>query len=131
MKRRQFLVLSGLRELGINSVSRLGQANAHPSQTSPLFCFIALGNVGTGERGQYATANAMNRHFDCSSFSSVLPNGDNIYSTGKIARIGEVFQRPYLYLRQQGIPFYAVLGNHNVQTNNGDDQMRYLELFGV
>lgn len=124
MKRRKFLIFT-LSGLGLGAIAHRAPLNAQVTQTPPLLSFVALGDVGTGERGQYAIARAMNRYFSHSPFSLVLLTGDNIYTSGKIARINEVFERPYRFLRQQGIPFYAVLGNHDVQTNNGDDQVRY------
>jgi 3',5'-cyclic AMP phosphodiesterase CpdA len=51
--------------------------------------------------------------------------GDNIYDDGDIQRVGATFGRPYRFLRKQQVPFYAVLGNHDILTNNGVDQVNY------
>lgn len=56
------------------------RTHAQKPQTSPLLSFVALGDVGTRERGQYAIAHAMNRYFSHTPFSLVLLTGDNIYS---------------------------------------------------
>lgn len=126
MKRRKFLILSSLSGVGIPLVGHPSVAKAQITlDPPPLLSFVALGDVGTGRQGQYAIAKAMNRYFHARPFSFVLLTGDNIYPSGKIETIGRVFERPYRFLRQQGIPFYAVLGNHDVRTNNGDDQVRY------
>ncbi len=42
-----------------------------------------------------------------------------------IARVNLAFEYPYRDFRQQNIPFYAVLGNHDLRTNNGEEQVKY------
>ena len=124
MRRRKFLLLGGLSGLGL----ALGGGYSQTTPTvgsSPLLRFVALGDVGTGNRGQYAVAKAMNSYFQQHPFSSVLLTGDNIYPNGEIKKIGAAFERPYRFLRQRAVPFYAVLGNHDVLTNDGADEIRY------
>lgn len=121
------LALSSIGALSL--VLRTSIAEATPviarEKTTPLLRFVALGDVGTGNRGQYAIAEAMNGYFQKSPFSLVLLTGDNIYNNGEIAKVGAAFERPYRFLRQRQIPFYAVLGNHDIRTNNGEDQLAY------
>jgi hypothetical protein len=47
--------------------------------TPPLLRFIAVGDTGHGDRGQYAVANAMETYAQSSPFLLVLLAGDNIY----------------------------------------------------
>jgi predicted MPP superfamily phosphohydrolase len=51
--------------------------------------------------------------------------GDNIYTNGEIDKINAVFEKPYQPLLQQGVKFYACLGNHDLRTKNGDRQVTY------
>ena len=131
MRRRKFLLLGGLSGLGLalggyySSTTTLTTPTKAVEHSSPWLRFVALGDVGTGNRGQYAVAQAMNSYFQQHPFSSVLLTGDNIYPNGEIEKIGAAFESPYRFLRQRAVPFYAVLGNHDVRTNNGADEIRY------
>lgn len=87
--------------------------------------FVALGDTGFGNSGQYAVAKAMSCYLQGNPFQFVLLAGDNIYNNGEIEKINSVFEKPYQALLQQGIQFYAVLGNHDIRTNNGEDEIRY------
>ena len=128
MKRRKFInwVSSGI---GLTLASRCSIpktiASEDTGQSSPLFRFVALGDVGTGNIGQYAIAEIMNDYYRQRPFELVLLTGDNIYEDGDIKRVGATFSRPYRFLRKQEVPFYAVLGNHDVLTNNGIDQVNF------
>jgi hypothetical protein len=130
LKRRDILRLGGLGGFGLALSSHylpvLGNTPQDAEQaSSSSFRFVALGDVGTGNIGQLAIAEAMNNYYQQHPFKLVLMAGDNIYDTGEIERVGATFGRPYRYLRQQEVPFYAVLGNHDIMTNNGVDQVNY------
>ncbi|MBD2231301.1 metallophosphoesterase [Phormidium tenue] len=90
-----------------------------------LLNFMAAGDVGTGEREQHAVAQAMVRRQRMAAAPLVLLTGDNIYEDGEIEKVERVFEQPYAELLRQNIKFYAVLGNHDIRTNNGEDQLRY------
>ncbi|MGL5832266.1 MAG: metallophosphoesterase [Waterburya sp.] len=133
MKRRQFLywvssafglVLSGL-YLTAKTAASKPNINQGINQKKALFRFAALGDVGTGNIGQLAIAAVMNKFYQQHPFKLVLMAGDNIYEDGEIKRVGATFGRPYRYLRKQQVPFYAVLGNHDIRSNNGEDQVNY------
>ena len=130
MKRRNFLRLGGLFALGLALskhplTARENTPNDTTNESLPLFRFVALGDVGTGNIGQLAIAQVMDDYFQKLPFALILLTGDNIYEDGEIEKVGRAFERPYRFLRQQGVPFYAVLGNHDVRTNNGIDQVNY------
>lgn len=134
MKRRKFLygVSSGLGlALGShyflsNTVSNtVASEDAITNAALPLFRFVALGDVGTGNIGQMAIAEVMNDYYRQQPFELVLMTGDNIYENGDIRRVGATFSKPYHFLRKQEVPFYAVLGNHDVRSNNGVDQINF------
>jgi len=91
----------------------------------PLFRFIAIGDTGTGKKGQYEVANALFRYYQKSPFQVVTLLGDNIYPDGEIEKINEVFEKPYQSLLEAGVKFYACLGNHDIRTKNGNRQVTY------
>ncbi|MEL6355198.1 MAG: metallophosphoesterase, partial [Cyanobacteria bacterium J06627_28] len=138
MKRRTFLFfgLGGLAAAGerywfnANKAKtaqlKIGQSQ-DPSirQDEPLLRFVAIGDVGTGKRGQYAVARAMARTRQTSPFSLVLLAGDNIYDNGEIEKVEAAFERPYAELLQSDVKFYAALGNHDVRTRQGEDEIAY------
>lgn len=136
MKRRKLLLLSSLGGLGLALSNHYltawgnNQNNTQNSnqESTPLFSFVALGDVGTGNIGQLALSNIMDEYFQKNPFALVLLTGDNIYPDGAIDKIGGAFERPYRFLRRKQVPFYAVLGNHDIQTNNGVDQVNYAPL---
>jgi 3',5'-cyclic AMP phosphodiesterase CpdA len=141
IKRRKFLLLSSLGGFGLAACSKFfarAESNSMPSsrveEGSPflganedevLLRFVAVADTGTGARGQYDVANAMAQYHQQASYPLVLLAGDNIYNNGEFEKIEQVFERPYAPLLSQGVKFYAVLGNHDVRTENGDRQVSY------
>ena len=125
MKRRQLLYWGGISAISLALGGRYGTAKASTANDTPLFRFAALGDVGTGNIGQLAIADVMNDSYQQRPFKLVLMTGDNIYEDGDIRRVGATFSKPYHFLRKRGVPFYAVLGNHDVRTNNGIDQVNF------
>jgi 3',5'-cyclic AMP phosphodiesterase CpdA len=125
LKRRAILHIAGLGglSLALSSHDLTAWGNS-PKKFTP-FRFAALGDVGTGNIGQLAIAQVMNDYFQKRPFALVLMTGDNIYEDGEIERVGATFGKPYRFLRRQQVPFYAVLGNHDIRTNNGIDQVNY------
>lgn len=129
MQRRDILRLGGL-SLGLALSSHYlpvwgTKLKKAPGVSGSSFRFVALGDVGTGNSGQLAIAKVMDGYFQQHPFALVLMTGDNIYEDGDIKRVGATFGRPYRFLRQQKVPFYAVLGNHDIRTNNGVDEVNY------
>jgi 3',5'-cyclic AMP phosphodiesterase CpdA len=55
----------------------------------------------------------------------VLLGGDNIYPDGNLLEVERTFQLPYRELLAAAVPFHAVLGNHDIRTDNGEPQLRY------
>ncbi len=96
-----------------------------PDSTSPHLRFVALGDVGTGKRPQFKVSQSMVEYCQQYPFSLVLLMGDNIYNSGDIHKVKSVFEQPYKALLQTGVTFHAVLGNHDIRANQGEDQIRY------
>ncbi|WP_392535384.1 metallophosphoesterase family protein [Nostoc sp. C117] len=141
LKRRQFLFSSTLGAIGTGFVGwMLNHQNhqsaeisdstaaiaANPPKKDLLLRFVSVADTGTGAKGQYAVARAMNFYHKQNPYDLVVLAGDNIYNNGEIEKIGEVFERPYQGLLKQGVKFQACLGNHDIRTANGDPQVKYV-----
>jgi DNA repair exonuclease SbcCD nuclease subunit len=140
MKRRELLTILGITGIGgiiATQLSKLNQVTAQGNadlldnsqinlpQGEPRLRFVSLGDTGTGNRGQYAVAKAMTKFYRQDPFPLILLAGDNIYNNGEIEKIQSVFERPYQPLLQQGVKFYACLGNHDIRTKNGEAELEY------
>lgn len=90
-----------------------------------LLRFVSVADTGTGDRGQYAVAKAMTNYHSQNPYDLVVLAGDNIYTNGEIEKINAVFERPYAELLKKGVKFQACLGNHDIRSNNGNDQLKY------
>lgn len=143
IKRRQFLILSGLSALSVTGLWKILKAQivegASPAAslegegaiaqlptTPPILRFISVADTGTGAEGQYRVARAMTRYHQQNPFNLAILAGDNIYNNGEIEKINAVFEKPYQDLLQQNVKFYACLGNHDIRTANGDPQVKYV-----
>ncbi|MEM9542878.1 MAG: metallophosphoesterase [Cyanobacteria bacterium P01_E01_bin.42] len=131
MKRRQLFFLSGGAAIaGLGSLAQPAYSqtlNADSLIEPPYFRFASIADSGMGTRSQYDVAAAMKRHHDQNPYPLVIMAGDNIYDYGEIEKIEEVFELPYKPLRDRGVRFQAVLGNHDIRTDNGDRQVVYPE----
>lgn len=138
IKRRKFLTLVGLSGFGIVSLQSQAQSQRKSTSinsdqtfqhiktpTEPLLQFVAVGDTGTGKTSQFKVAKSMIRYRQNYPFPIVLLAGDNIYKGGRIHKVKCVFEQPYKDLLQEGVKFYAVLGNHDYQSNQGEAQIQY------
>ncbi len=100
-------------------------SNPSSAASSVPFRFATAGDVGTGGKGQRRVASSMSAHWCADPFQTVLLLGDNIYESGEISRIAEVFEQPYAELLQREVKFHAVLGNHDFRTRQGEDEIAY------
>ncbi|AFZ58308.1 metallophosphoesterase [Anabaena cylindrica FACHB-243] len=137
LKRRQFLFLGSFSAIGTgflgwklfgqnvgNSLLEPAIA-ANPAKKDLLLRFVSVADTGTGARGQYSVAKAMNFYHQKNPYNVVVLAGDNIYNNGEIEKINAVFERPYQPLLKKGVKFHACLGNHDIRTDNGVPQVKY------
>lgn len=82
--------------------------------TSQDFTFIAFADSGYGEEHQYRLAHVLDRY----PADLVIHAGDLVYNKGRFRNYPKKFFRPYRDLISS-VPFYPVLGNHDVRTDNG------------
>ncbi|MFZ0407984.1 MAG: metallophosphoesterase [Cyanobium sp.] len=98
--------------------------------SAPSLHVLAIADSGGGNAAQQAVADQMAAVHGRRKVDLVIMAGDNIYDQGDLQRVEATFTRPYRALLQAGVPFHAVLGNHDIRTGNGDPQVRY-PLFGM
>lgn len=85
--------------------------------------FAVIGDFGTGEAAQRRVAKRMCRWRGSNPYDLVLTTGDNIYPNGHPSYFGPKFFEPYSCLLDDGARFRAVLGNHDVMTDNGKPEI--------
>jgi tartrate-resistant acid phosphatase type 5 len=85
--------------------------------------FIAIGDVGKGDAGQWAVAGAMTETCQRRGCDFVLFLGDNLYPSGAGSPtdpiFDEKFERPY---GTMNFPFHIVLGNHDYGGNGAGNE---------
>ncbi len=87
--------------------------------------FLAVADTGSGNANQRAVGLRMAERHRLRPVDLVLLGGDNIYPDGNLLAVERTFQLPYRELLAAAVPFHAVLGNHDIRTDNGDPQVRY------
>lgn len=87
--------------------------------------FLAVADTGSGDANQRAVGLQMAAVHRRAPVDLVVLGGDNIYPSGDMALIESMFRKPYAELLAAGVPFHAVLGNHDIRTANGAPQVAY------
>ena len=87
--------------------------------------FLAVADTGSGDGNQRALGGQMAVVHRRRPVDLVVLGGDNIYPSGDMALIEATFRKPYAELLAAGVPFHAVLGNHDIRTANGNPQVAY------
>jgi 3',5'-cyclic AMP phosphodiesterase CpdA len=87
--------------------------------------FVVLGDPGDRGPAQYHLAQQLIQEFQQRPFGCLVMLGDNVYEYGEPAHFDAALGQPYRFFREQHIPVYAVLGNHDVQTAHGVLQLQY------
>ncbi|HEY5057356.1 MAG TPA: metallophosphoesterase [Acidobacteriaceae bacterium] len=75
--------------------------------------WAVIGDNGTGEAPEQAVANQMQRYWTVAHFDFVTMDGDNIYGGHRPSDFHNKFELPYKPLLDEGVKFYACLGNHD------------------
>lgn len=123
LRRRHLLHLA----LGTGATLLAGgrQSLAGQSGGAERLHWLATADSGSADRNQLAVGAAMAELHRRDPADLVILGGDNIYNDGAINRVGATFERPYRELLRRGVPFHAVLGNHDIRTTNGSAQLAY------
>jgi len=104
---------------------RVAPAGSAPDPSDGSLRFLAVADTGSGNANQRAVGERMAERHRQRPVDLVLMGGDNIYPAGNLIDVQRTFQEPYRELLRAGVPFHAVLGNHDIRTANGDPQVRY------
>jgi len=99
-----------------------GQVRAAPGRDAKLR-FIAFGDSGAGRPPQYELARVMEAHAP----DLIIHTGDVVYPSGSWADYPLKFFDAYEPLLCR-VPFYPVLGNHDVTTDSGEPLLRVFDL---
>lgn len=83
-----------------------------------------LGDFGDGKSRQFAIGERIAGAHDTSALDLIISTGDNIYPNGDAEDFGAKFERPFEPIIKRRVPFYAVLGNHDVRRGS-QAQTRY------
>jgi 3',5'-cyclic AMP phosphodiesterase CpdA len=121
IRRRHVLGLIGAVALGLPLLASSALGNPIPERLR----FLATGDSGSGNAHQRAVGQRMGEVHRRAPVDLVLLAGDNIYPSGDLALVESSFRQPYGALLQAGVPFHAVLGNHDIRTANGARQIAY------
>ncbi len=102
-----------------------------------IVSFAVIGDSGCGCSEQRDVANRLIQWHSEKPFNTVLMLGDNIYGKDSRTRGGsrhlfeERFDEYYSPLTKLGVKFYAVLGNHDMETKNGIDEIADRSRFNI
>lgn len=121
-RRRTLLLLAGWALAG-SHLPRVALGGTGQSGGSTRF--LAVADTGSGDANQRAIGERMAEVHRQRPVDLVLLGGDNIYPSGNLALVERTFRRPYRELLAAGVPFHAVLGNHDIRTANGAPQVAY------
>ena len=75
--------------------------------------WAVIGDNGTGESPELDVAKEMQRYWTKVKFDFVTMDGDNIYGGHSPRDYERKFEEPYKPLLDEGVKFYASLGNHD------------------
>jgi hypothetical protein len=77
------------------------------------FHFAVIGDTGTGDKNQYEVGEQLNKFHRVFPFDTVVMMGDNMYGGESPKDFKKKFELPYAPLLNDGVKFYASLGNHD------------------
>ena len=92
--------------------------------------FLATADSGSGDANQRAVGLQMARIHRQNPVELVIMAGDNLYPSGDLSLLETTMRRPYRELIAAKVPFHAVLGNHDLRSDNGNGQLKE-PLFGM
>jgi hypothetical protein len=145
MKRNYFILFAliftlGWLETAVVAQSLTGKPAVDASKlplTLPLrpgsVKMLVFGDTGRGSPEQYELGRMMTAYRQVFPYETVLMTGDNIYGTDKAEDMKKKFEDVYRPLLDQGVKFYASLGNHDASNQrfyalfnmNGEEYFRF------
>ncbi|MGB5757361.1 MAG: metallophosphoesterase [Acidimicrobiales bacterium] len=108
-----------------NRIGAPTSAQTTPIETpvEPVTLRLAVaGDVGTGGAAAYQTAAVMDSLDNQSEYDKLLLLGDNVYDDGDPSLVASKVLDPFAPVLDGPTELLAVLGNHDVDNDNGDAQ---------
>ncbi len=112
LSRRQMLF--SLASLGASALIKPSSLFARDEEKKVLR-FAVLGDWGSGYKEETELAKKMFETYQQKPFEFILTVGDNIYPNGHAKYFAPKFEKPFEDLIKAKVPFYATLGNHDVE----------------
>lgn len=101
-----------------------------PTVVEPVVRIAVLGDVGTGDEKEWATAESAAKAGAADPFDALILLGDNVYPNGDPGRLDATVFEPFAPLLDDGAKLLPVLGNHDVKDGHGDAQVARLGMPG-
>jgi predicted phosphodiesterase len=105
-------------------VRAVAPASTLPNESDSVK-FLVIGDSGTGDRYQYDVAAKIIEARTRFPFEFAIMLGDNLYGGEKPIDFVNKFEKPYKPLLDEGVKFYASLGNHD------DPSQRFYQKFNM
>jgi 3',5'-cyclic AMP phosphodiesterase CpdA len=86
--------------------------------------FAVIGDWGTGDRDGIGIAEQMFSTHKRGALDLIIAAGDNVYPNGSGRYFTKAIEQPFAGVIKDRVPFYAVLGNHDVEEGR-QDQCQY------
>lgn len=86
--------------------------------------FAVIGDWGTGDRDGIGVAEQMFATHKRVPMDFIVAAGDNVYPDGGGRHFSKAIEQPFAGIIKDRVPFYAVLGNHDVEDGR-QDQCQY------
>ncbi|MCX5953941.1 MAG: metallophosphoesterase [Cyanobacteria bacterium] len=125
LARRRLVLAAVAAVASLLALPRLVPAQASAAPAGASLHVLAVADTGSGNKHQMAVGQQMALANRRQPVDLVLLAGDNVYPDGDPAQLDRVFVKPYQELLANKVPFFAVLGNHDIRTRNGEGQLAY------
>lgn len=102
------------------SASETSPVKPIDSRNPPLLRLAVAGDVGTGGSAAYKTADSIDVLDEQYPFDALLVPGDIVYEDGDPDQVDEKFFIPFKSVLDNDTELIAVLGNHDVESGQGD-----------
>lgn len=100
------------------SANSSGPVEVHLPLADKSTRFAIIGDNGNASRAQYDVAAQMERYREVVHFDFVLMLGDNLYGGKSATDYRNKFELPYKPLLDNGVHFFASLGNHDAPSES-------------
>jgi 3',5'-cyclic AMP phosphodiesterase CpdA len=109
----------------VSSKTELALKGLSPAESGAVR-IAAIGDVRSGDENQLHIAKLLEQVYQKAPLEAIILLGDNASLHGDPAgALENTFTRPYAALVQDQVPFYAVLGNHDLRRGMREQQLGF------